>query len=130
MDIKDFIGQEIETLRKEQCMLCIEDSDDEESAVVEYVPDSQDYVSDSEDSSVVEMKEEDDDELILVTGESKEIYKTRDLKSASAWTEKGVHSKSKSRDLASGSCYNDILFVLSDDERSPAAIDVKDKGSL
>uniref|UniRef100_A0A1J3JAS1 Putative ubiquitin-like-specific protease 2A n=1 Tax=Noccaea caerulescens TaxID=107243 RepID=A0A1J3JAS1_NOCCA len=130
VDIKDFIGQEIETLRKEQCMLCIEDSDDEESLLVEYVPDSQDYVSDSEDSSVVEMKEEDDDELILVTRESKEIYKTRDLKSASASIEKGVHSESKSRDLASGSCYNDILLVLSDDERSPAAIDVKDKGNF
>ncbi|CAA7037749.1 unnamed protein product [Microthlaspi erraticum] len=131
MDIKDFLCQEIETLRKEQCMLHIEDSDDEESSVVEYVPDSQDYVSDSEDACEVEMREEDDDELILLTGESKEIHKTRDLKSVSAPIEKGVHNKSKSRDIAVGSCYNDILLVLSDDERSPAASDdLKDKGKF
>ncbi|XP_048635532.1 probable ubiquitin-like-specific protease 2A isoform X1 [Brassica napus] len=114
MDTEESICQEMETLRKGECMLYIEDTDDED-AVVEYVPDSQ-------DSCEVEMKEEDDDELILFTGASKNIHKTREIKSASALIEKGVH-KSKSRGLAARSCCNNILLVLSDDEGSSAASD-------
>ncbi|KAJ4873529.1 Cysteine proteinases superfamily protein [Raphanus sativus] len=114
MDTEESICQEMETLRKEECMLYIEDTDDDEAVSVEYVPDSQ-------DSYEVEMKEaeEEDDELILFTGASKEIHKTRETKSASAWIEKGVH-KSKSRALAARSCCNNILLVLSDDEGSSA----------
>ena len=115
MDTEESICQEMETLRKEECMLYIEDTDDED-AVVEYVPDSQ-------DSCEVEMKEEeDDDELVLFTGASKNIHKSREIKSASALIEKGVH-KSKSRGLAARSCCNNILLVLSDDEGSSAASD-------
>lgn len=122
MDTEESICQEMETLRKEECMLYIEDTDDEEAVSVEYVPDSQ-------DSYEVEMKEE-DDELVLFTGASKEIHKTRETKSASAWIEKGVH-KSKSRDLAARSCCNNILLVLSDDEGSSAASDaLKDKENI
>lgn len=123
MDIEESIGQGIETLPKEECMLYIEDSeDDDETVLVE-------YVSDSEDSYEVEVKEEedDDDELLLVIGESKETRRTREIKSASASIGKGVN-KSKSRDLAAASCDNNILLVLSDDERSSAASDdLKDK---
>lgn len=114
MDTEESICQEMETLRKEECMLYIEDTDDDEAVSVEYVPDSQ-------DSYEVEMKEaeEEDDELILFTGASKKIHKTRETKSSSAWIEKGVH-KSKSRALAARSCCNNILLVLSDDEGSSA----------
>lgn len=115
MDTEESICQEMETLRKEECMLYIEDTDDED-AVVEYVPDSQ-------DSCEAEMKEEEDDnELFLFTGASKNIHKSREIKSASAWIEKGVH-KSRSRGLAARSCCNNILLVLSDDEGSSAASD-------
>ncbi|KAL0833589.1 hypothetical protein Bca101_085478 [Brassica carinata] len=115
MDTEESICQEMGTLRKEECMLYIEDTDDED-AVVEYVPDSQ-------DSCEAEMKEEEDDnELFLFTGASKNIHKSREIKSASAWIEKGVH-KSKSRGLAARSCCNNILLVLSDDEGSSAASD-------
>ncbi|KAJ0252020.1 ubiquitin-like-specific protease 2A [Hirschfeldia incana] len=124
MDTEESICQEMETLRKDECMLYIDDTDDEEAVSVEYVPDSQ-------DSYEVEMKEaEDDDELIIFTGASKEIHKTRETKSASAWIEKGVH-KSKSRDVAARSCCNNILLVLSDDEGSSAASDaLKDKENI
>ncbi|KAL0872660.1 hypothetical protein Bca101_022365 [Brassica carinata] len=124
MDTEESICQEIETLRKEECMLYIEDTDDEEAVSVE-------YVSDSQDSYEVQMKEEDDsDELILFTGASKEIHKTRATKSASAWIKKEVH-KSKGRDLAARSCCNNILLVLSDDEGSSAASDaLKDKENI
>ncbi|CAH8384557.1 unnamed protein product [Eruca vesicaria subsp. sativa] len=112
MDTEESFCQEMETLRKEECMLYIEDTDDDEEAV------SVEYVSDSQDSCEVEMKEADgDDELLLLTGASKEIHNTRETKSASAWIEKGVH-KGTSRDLAARYCCNNILLVLSDDEGS------------
>ncbi|KAL0726395.1 hypothetical protein Bca4012_022488 [Brassica carinata] len=124
MDTEESICQEMETLRKEECMLYIEDTDDEKAVSVE-------YVSDSQDSYEVQMREEDDsDELILFTGASKEIHKTRATKSASAWIKKEVH-KSKGRDLAARSCCNNILLVLSDDEGSSAASDaLKDKENI
>ncbi|CAH2077000.1 unnamed protein product [Thlaspi arvense] len=114
---EETFGQEIETLRKEECLLYIEDSEDDETVSVE-------YVSDSQDSCEVEMKEEDDDELLLVTGESKEIPRTVEIKSDSASIEEGVN---KSRDSAAASCYD--LLVLSDDEGSSASgDDLRDKG--
>ncbi|XP_024005394.1 probable ubiquitin-like-specific protease 2A [Eutrema salsugineum] len=122
LDIQEeSFGQKMETLRKEQCMLYIEDSDDDETVSVE-------YVSDSQDSCEVEVKDEDDNELLRVTGESKEIQRTGDIKSDSASIEKGVD---KGRDSDAASCYNKILLVLSDDEGSSAASDnLKDKGNF
>lgn len=109
MDIQESTGHEIDTLRKEECLLCIEDSDDEETVSVE-------YVSDSQDSYEVEMKvEDDDDDELIVTGESAGIHRSREIKSDSASIEKGVN---KIRDSTATSCCNNILLVLSDDERS------------
>jgi sentrin-specific protease 7 len=108
MDIQKSTGHEIETLRKEGCMLYIEDSDDEEAVSVE-------YVSDSQDSYEVEMKvEDDDDDELIVTGESSGIHGSREIKSDSA----SIERVNKSRDSTAASCYNDFLLVLSDDERS------------
>ncbi|KAF2585503.1 hypothetical protein F2Q70_00034008 [Brassica cretica] len=52
MDTEESICQEMGTLRKEECMLYIEDTDDED-AVVEYVPDSQDSSSNGEEATSV-----------------------------------------------------------------------------
>ncbi|KFK29984.1 hypothetical protein AALP_AA7G202600 [Arabis alpina] len=121
MDIDESIGQEIETLPKEECMLYIEDSDDDDCQ--ETVP--IEYVSDSEDSYEIERKEEEDDiqELLLLTGGAREIHRTREMKPATTLIRKGVH-KSKSIDLDAASCDKNMLFVLSDDERSD---DVNDR---
>ncbi|CAH8274455.1 unnamed protein product [Arabidopsis lyrata] len=109
MDIQESTGHEIETLQNEECLLYIEDSDDEEAVSVE-------YVSDSQDSYEVEMKgEDDDDDELIVTGESAGIHRSREIKSDSVSIEKGVN---KSRDSTAASCYNELLLVLSDDERS------------
>ncbi|KAL1215843.1 putative ubiquitin-like-specific protease 2A [Cardamine amara subsp. amara] len=103
MEIEESIGEEIETLY-------IEDSDEEETVSVEYVSDSQDSYE-VED----EAKGEDDDELLIVTGESADIHRSREIKYDSASIGKKVN---KSRDLTAASCYDNILLVLSDDERS------------
>ncbi|EOA16067.1 hypothetical protein CARUB_v10004200mg [Capsella rubella] len=102
MDIQESIDHEIDTLRKEECMLYIEDSEDEETVSVEYVSDSQD-------------SEEDDDDELRVTGESSGIHRSREIKSDSASVENGVN---ESKNSTAVSCYSNILLVLSDDERS------------